>query len=48
LQGLLVPGSNVTLNNTININDRGEIVGLGVLPNGDQHVILLVPCDDNP
>jgi probable HAF family extracellular repeat protein len=33
LQGLLVPGSNVTLNNAININDRGEIVGLGVLPN---------------
>jgi probable HAF family extracellular repeat protein len=25
------------------ISDRGEIVGVGVLPNGDQHVFLLAP-----
>jgi probable HAF family extracellular repeat protein len=47
LQSLLVPGSNVSLNNAININDRGEIVGMGVLPNGDQHVVLLIPCDES-
>lgn len=45
LQDLLLPGSNVTLNNAININDRGEIAAIGVLPNGDQHVFLLVPAD---
>ena len=45
LQNLLLPGSNVTLNNAININDRGEIAAIGVLPNGNQHVFLLVPCD---
>jgi len=25
------------------VNDRGEIVGRGVLPNGDQHIFLLIP-----
>jgi hypothetical protein len=29
------------------INDRGEISGVGVLPNGDPHAFLLVPCDEN-
>jgi probable HAF family extracellular repeat protein len=28
----------------LNINDRGEIAGLGLLPNGDVHAFLLVPC----
>ncbi|MGA7414072.1 MAG: hypothetical protein WBW33_26595, partial [Bryobacteraceae bacterium] len=30
-------------------NDRGEIAVTGILPNGDQHAILLIPdgdCDD--
>jgi hypothetical protein len=27
------------------INDRGEIGASGVLPNGDHHAILLLPCD---
>ena len=26
------------------INDRGEIGGLGVLPNGDTHAFVLIPC----
>jgi probable HAF family extracellular repeat protein len=30
-----------------NINNRREIAGFGVLPNGDRHAFLLVPCDDN-
>jgi probable HAF family extracellular repeat protein len=29
------------------INDRGEIAATGVLANGDQHAILLVPCDQD-
>jgi hypothetical protein len=28
------------------INDRGEIAGSGMLPNGDFHAIVLVPCVD--
>ncbi len=47
LQTLALPGSGFTVNDALNINDRGEIVGYGALPNGDQHVILLVPCDEN-
>lgn len=27
------------------INDRGEIAGSGMLPNGDFHAIVLIPCD---
>jgi probable HAF family extracellular repeat protein len=29
------------------INDRGEIDGDRVLPNGDTHAFLLIPCDEN-
>jgi len=28
------------------IDDRGEITGFGVLPNGDQHAFLLIPCGE--
>jgi hypothetical protein len=28
------------------INDLGEIGASGVLPNGDHHAIVLLPCDD--
>jgi hypothetical protein len=28
------------------INDRGEIGASGVLPNGDHHAVLLIPCGD--
>jgi probable HAF family extracellular repeat protein len=27
------------------INDRGEIAGSGLLPNGDFHAVVLIPCD---
>jgi probable HAF family extracellular repeat protein len=27
-----------------NINDRGEISASGILPNGDTHAVLLIPC----
>jgi probable HAF family extracellular repeat protein len=29
------------------INDRGEIAGFGLLPNGDARAFLLIPCDEN-
>jgi len=29
------------------ISDRGEIAALGLLPSGDSHVLLLIPCDEN-
>jgi hypothetical protein len=26
------------------INDRGEIAAVGILPNGDTHAVLLIPA----
>jgi probable HAF family extracellular repeat protein len=45
LNDLAVPGSGLHLQGATEINERGEIVCRGVLPNGDQHVVLLVPVD---
>jgi probable HAF family extracellular repeat protein len=47
LQTLALPGSGVTLTSAIFINDQGEIAARGVLPNGDQRAVLLIPCDEN-
>ena len=47
LNTLIPPGSKLQLRQAININDRGEISGVGVLFNGDQHAVLLIPCDEN-
>jgi probable HAF family extracellular repeat protein len=49
LNTLILPGSNLTAREGDYINDRGEIAGRGVLPNGDVHAILLIPChpEDN-
>jgi hypothetical protein len=47
LQTLIVPGSDITLSDVRNINERGEIAALGLLPNGDTHVVLLVPCGND-
>lgn len=50
LNTLVQPGSGLTVINGDQINDRGEIAGRGVLPNGDVHAILLIPigdCDDD-
>jgi probable HAF family extracellular repeat protein len=49
LNQLVLPGSDVTVRGASFINDRGEIAGEGLLPNGDVHAILLIPdgdCDD--
>ena len=49
----LPPGSDLQLlTDAYNINDRGEIVGLGVPPGcGDEfacgHAFVLIPCDEN-
>ena len=40
------PSSGVLLTFALSINERGEIASLGLLPNGDQHAFLLIPCDD--
>jgi probable HAF family extracellular repeat protein len=47
LNELVLPGSDVTVATGLVINDRGEIAGRGILPNGDYHAILLIPCDEN-
>jgi probable HAF family extracellular repeat protein len=47
LNTLVPPGSSVFVPNAIGINDRGEIAAKGVLPTGDEHAVLLIPCDDN-
>jgi probable HAF family extracellular repeat protein len=46
LNTLVSPNSGVYLAEAKTINDRGEIVGDGFLPNGDVHAILLIPCDE--
>jgi probable HAF family extracellular repeat protein len=46
LQSLVAPGSGVTLINAIFINDRGEIAAFGKLSNGDEHALVLIPCDE--
>jgi probable HAF family extracellular repeat protein len=46
LNSLIPPNSNLTVGGVNFINDRGEIAATGVLANGDQRAILLVPCED--
>jgi hypothetical protein len=43
LQSLVSPPSEIIVTGAVSINDRGVIVAGGILPNSDQHVILLVP-----
>ena len=43
LNTLIAPGSGLSVEAAAFINDSGEIYGTGTLPNGDQHVILLIP-----
>jgi probable HAF family extracellular repeat protein len=44
---LVVPGSDIEFISGWDINDRGEIPGIGLLPSGDVHAVLLIPCDAN-
>jgi probable HAF family extracellular repeat protein len=47
LNTLIPPNSDLYLHEADYINDNGEITGTGFLSNGDQHVFLLVPLDDD-
>jgi probable HAF family extracellular repeat protein len=47
LNTLIPLGSALHLTQAVYISDLGEITGLGVLPNGDVHTFLLIPCDEN-
>jgi probable HAF family extracellular repeat protein len=47
LNALLLPSSGLTVNSAPFINDRGEIAGTGIVSNGDQHAVLLIPCDEH-
>ncbi len=46
LDDLMVQGTTIKVVSGTNINERGEIAGTGLLPNGDLHAVLLLPCDD--
>lgn len=43
---LVVPGSDLQIVDLFSINERGEIAGGAVLPNGDTHAIVLIPASD--
>jgi len=47
LNALVSPGSGLYVIDALNINDRGEIGGNGVDANGNEHALLLIPCDGN-
>ena len=38
-------GSHLTITDGETINNRGEIAGSGMLPNGDFHAVVLIPCN---
>jgi probable HAF family extracellular repeat protein len=43
LNDLVVPASDIIVEDPYDINDNGEIAVTGFLPNGDEHAVLLVP-----
>lgn len=45
LNDFVPPGSDLTVTDGETINDGGEIAGTGMLPNGDFHAIVLIPCN---
>jgi probable HAF family extracellular repeat protein len=47
LNTLVAPSDN-HLKEAMFISDRGQIVAVGVLPNGNQHIFLLTPTNDEP
>jgi probable HAF family extracellular repeat protein len=47
LNTLVPPGASLYVIDALDINDRGEIGGNGVDADGNEHALLLIPCDDN-
>lgn len=47
LNTLIPSNPGLVLFNALYINDRGEIAAQAVLPDGDIHSIVLIPCDEN-
>jgi uncharacterized membrane protein len=47
LNTLIPPGSGLQLVEADQINDLGEIAAEGPDANGNNHVVVLIPCDDN-
>jgi len=47
LNTLITPASLVNVTFPVSLNDRGEIAADGILPNGDVHAVVLIPCDDD-
>jgi probable HAF family extracellular repeat protein len=47
LNDFVPPSSNLRITDGESINDRGEIAGSGMLPNGDFHAIVLIPCSED-
>jgi probable HAF family extracellular repeat protein len=47
LNALIPPDSTLFLTSPETINDRGEIAGVGLDSNVNQHAFLLIPCDEN-
>ena len=45
LNSLIVPASDLEVIAAYDINDRGEIAGAAITPSGDEHAVLLIPCD---
>jgi probable HAF family extracellular repeat protein len=46
LNDFVPPRSDLVITDGETINDRGEIAGSGMLPNGDFHAIVLIPCTE--
>jgi probable HAF family extracellular repeat protein len=47
LNTLVSSSSGIQLHEALQINNRGEIAGNGVDANGNNHAVLLIPCDEN-
>lgn len=47
LTSLIPASANMHIVDAININDAGEIAAAATLANGDQHAVLLIPCDEH-
>ena len=47
LNQFVPPGVGITLTEVEQINDRGELFGIGTLADGNDRAYFLIPCDEN-